>query len=148
MTHPPASSAPLLAAAALVAAVLLSLHGRVLRYPFISDDYVFLYEVRHASPVALFDARGVTRNYYRPLGREVYFRAVSAVAGESPRAFHVLGFVFLLGVVGAVTALGWKLGGPRTGVLAGSAYALLYPHRVLLAWASCAQDLLAALAGT
>lgn len=130
---------------ALLAGALLWLHGAVLRYPFIADDYYFLWETRDGSAASLFGGLEHRPNYYRPLGREIYFRGVGSVFGEDPRAFHALGFVLLVGLVAGVGALGGRLSGPRAGVLAAAVYALFYPHRVSLGWVSCAQDLLSAL---
>ena len=129
--------------AALLAALLLVLHGRYLLWPFISDDFVFLDASRRIGQ--LFSSFDVYSNYFRPIGRELYFLAGYAIAGHHPLAFHVFNFLVLLGVTLLVMALAARLAGPRAGLLAGAAYALLYSHQLALAWVSCAQDLLAAL---
>jgi len=129
--------------AALLAALLLVLHGRYLLWPFLSDDFVFLDASRGIGQ--LFSSFDVYSNYFRPIGRELYFLLGHALAGNHPLPFHVLNFLVLLGVVLLVVALAGRLAGPRAGLLAGGAYALLYSHRLALAWVSCAQDLLAAL---
>ncbi len=124
--------------------MLLLLHGRVLRYPFISDDYIFLYETREGRPESLLLAFNVVQNYYRPLGRELFFFVGRIVLGTDPFLFRLVNLGLLLGIIGLTMGLGWRLGGLRAGILAGATYALLYPHRVLLTWVSCSQDLLAA----
>lgn len=132
---------------ALLAACLALLHGHVLRYPFISDDFFFLYEARTRGLAHLVTGSGTQHNYYRPLGREIYFATLVRLADDNPLIFHVASFSLLVLLVALVFELGRRLSGPRAGALAATAYALFYPHRVLLAWASCAQDLLAACYG-
>src|SRR5439155_101384 len=148
---PPESRARRLAPAALalilVAASLALLHGYVLRWPFVSDDYVFLAGIQKGSLRNLYGAFEVVQNYFRPVGRELYFLALSRVAGFDPLVFHLFNFGVLLAVMGLVLAVCWQLAGPRVAVLACATYALLYTHRVLMGWVSCAQDLLAAAFG-
>ena len=129
--------------AALLATLLLVLHGRYLRWPFVSDDFVFLDASRRIGQ--LFSSFDVYSNYFRPIGRELYFFLGHLLAGDHPLPYHVVNFLVLLAVVLLVAGLAARLAGPRTGVLAGTAYALLYSHRLALAWVSCSQDLLAAL---
>lgn len=130
-------------AAGLLGALLLVLHGRFLAWPFISDDFVFLDASRRLDQ--LFSSFDVYRNYFRPIGRELYFFAGHAVAGYRPLPYHLFNFLVLLAVVLLVVGLGRRLAGPRAGLLAGAAYALLYSQRMVMAWVSCSQDLLAAL---
>ena len=129
--------------AALLALLLLVLHGRYLLWPFLSDDFVFLDASRRIGQ--LFSSFDVYSNYFRPIGRELYFLIGYAIAGHHPLPFHIFNFLVLLCVTLLVVALAGRLAGPRAGLLAGAAYALLYSHRLALAWVSCSQDLLAAL---
>jgi hypothetical protein len=126
----------------LLAALLLVLHGGALRWPFVSDDFVFLDASRDVRQ--LFTSFDDYSNYFRPIGRELYFFVGHLLARNDPLPWHVFNFLVLLGIVAMVVALGHRLAGPRVGVLAGAAYALLYSHHLALAWISCAQDLLAA----
>jgi hypothetical protein len=130
-------------AAGLFGGLLLVLHGRFLLWPFISDDFVFLDASRRLDQ--LFSPFDVYKNYFRPVGRELYFYVGYKLAGYHPLPYHVFNFLVLLAVVLLVVGLGWRLAGPRAGFLAGASYALLYSHRLALAWVSCSQDLLAAL---
>jgi tetratricopeptide (TPR) repeat protein len=130
---------------ALLVATLIALHGHVLRWPFISDDYVFLSDTWRGSWKNLFGAFNTVQNYFRPLGREIYFFVLSLVGGNDPRVFRFFNLAVLVAMIGMVIALGWRFGGPRAGVLAGAVYTLLYPHRVEMAWVSCSQDLIATL---
>ena len=97
----------------LPTALLLALHGYVLRFPFISDDYVFICGTWAGSLRNLFGAFHTVQNYFRPLGRELYFGALSLVAGNHPLAFHLINFAVLLATVALVMALGTRLAGPR-----------------------------------
>jgi tetratricopeptide (TPR) repeat protein len=130
-------------AAALLGALLLVLHGRYLAWPFVSDDFVFVDASRHLGQ--LFSTFHQYSNYFRPVGRELYFFAGHLLAGNHPLAYHVFNYIVLLGILLLVVALAHRLAGPRVALLAGTAYALLYSHRMALAWVSCSQDLLAAL---
>ena len=149
MAPAPALPPALLGARGLVVAVLLlgslllTLHGSVIRWPFLSDDFIFLSHSRSVGQ--LFSAFDQFPNYFRPIGRELYFFAGHALFGNRPLPFHLLNFTLLLGIVALVVALGARLGGLRAGLLSGAVYASLYSHRVLLAWVSCSQDLLATL---
>src|ERR1041385_1814960 len=113
--------------AALLAALLLVLHGRYLLWPFISDDFVFLDASRGIGQ--LFSSFDFYSNYFRPIGRELSFLLGHALAGHHPLPFHVLNFLVLLGVVLLVVALAGRLAGPRAGLLAGGADALPFSHR-------------------
>ncbi len=123
----------------LLAGCLLALHGPVLRWPFISDDYIFLSRSRRLGD--LFSAFIAVPNYFRPVGRELYFFAGYHVFGNHPLAFHLLNFGLLVLTLGLVLALVTRLAGSRAGALAAIAYALMYAHRVQMAWVSCSQDL-------
>jgi len=125
----------------LIAAALLALHGVVLRWPFLSDDYLFLSASRSWHDLA--HAAAKTPNYFRPLGRELYFFTGYHLAGSRPLAFHLVNFTILVATLVMVMAIGRHLAGLRAGVLAAAVYAVLYPHRVTMAWVSCAQDLMA-----
>lgn len=126
----------------LLAALLLVLHGDALTWPFVSDDFVFLDASRDFRQ--LFSSFDVYSNYFRPIGRELYFFAGHLLARNDPFPYHAFNFLVLLGIVIGVVGLGHRLAGSRVGALAGAAYALLYSHHLTLAWISCSQDLLAA----
>jgi tetratricopeptide (TPR) repeat protein len=127
----------------LLGGLLLALNGSVLGWPFLSDDFIFLSTSR--SIAQLFSSFDQFPNYFRPIGRELYFFLGYKVAGTHPLPFHLANFAILLAIVALLVSLGTRLGGPRAGFLAGAAYTLLYPHRVLMAWVSCSQDQLATL---
>src|SRR5690349_22141117 len=57
-------------AAVLLGTLLLVLHGRYLRWPFVSDDLVFADASRE--PGQLFSTFHQYSNYFRPIGRELY----------------------------------------------------------------------------
>src|SRR5215471_1438543 len=89
--------------ASLLAALLLVLHGRYLLWPFVSDDLVFADASR--KPAQLFSTFHQYSNYFRPIGRELYFYVGHVLAGRHPLPYHVVNFVVLLGVVLLVAAL-------------------------------------------
>jgi tetratricopeptide (TPR) repeat protein len=125
----------------LIAAALLALHGSVLSWPFLSDDYLFLSSSRSWHDLAR--AFAEAPNYIRPLGRELYFFVGYHLVGPRPLAFHLVNFAILVGTLAMVMVIGRHLAGARAGVLAAAVYAVVYPHRVTMAWVSCAQDLIA-----
>src|SRR5205823_9423093 len=94
----------------------------------IADDYAFLAASRAGDLANLFGAFDTVQNYFRPIGRELYFLAVSWFAGADPYRFHLVNLGILLATLGLVVALGARLAGMRAGVLAGGIYALVYPH--------------------
>jgi tetratricopeptide (TPR) repeat protein len=126
----------------LIAGLLLALNADVLGWPFVSDDFVFLAASRQLTQ--LFTSFDVYSNYFRPIGREAYFYVGHLLAGDHPLPFHLVNFAILLAIIALTVRLGARLGGPRTGLLAGAVYTLLYSNRMLMAWVSCSQDLLAA----
>jgi hypothetical protein len=128
---------------ALLAGTLLALHGYVLRFPFISDDYVFLSDTWRGSWKNLYGAFNTVQNYFRPLGRELYFFGLSRIAGNHPLPFRLFNFAVLITIVLLVIRLALRFVGHRPALLAGAVYALLYTHRVEMAWVSCSQDLIA-----
>jgi hypothetical protein len=132
---------------ALVAGVLLALNADVLRWPFISDDFIFMLLTRTRGARELFGAFDVVQNYFRPVGRELYFFVLSRLAGTNAGAFHAVNFCILLATHVLLLRLVWQLAGARAAVLAVAVYALQYLHRVQMAWVSCSQDLLATLCG-
>jgi Tetratricopeptide repeat len=129
-------------------ALLLLLHGYTLRWPFISDDYIFIQQTRSGSLDKLFLGFTIAQNYFRPLGRELYFYAGWKLLGNHPFAFRVLNLAILLAIVALVFVLARRLMDRRAGVVAALVFALLYPHAVLMGWISCSQDLLATTLGT
>jgi len=134
---------PLWPALLLAAAGLTLLYGDALRTGFLNDDYLFLEEARTRPLAASIGERGPLGNWYRPLSRQLYFEALTPVAGGDPRVFHAVNFaVFLAGLALIVDLLRVFL--PLPGVMAGALYWALLPfQRVNLTWISCSQDLIA-----
>lgn len=130
-------------ALALIAACLVALHGAVLGFPFLEDDYIFLDQAQRGLFGSLSFAFLKVPTYFRPLSREAWFYFGTLVADHDARAFHLANFGLLLATVGLIVALGRRLAGLRTGLLAGGLFALFHPHRVQLGYVSCVQDLLA-----
>jgi hypothetical protein len=126
----------LLAAAAALQLSALSL-------PFFADDYLFLDQVRHRSLPAVLAAPDPIGNFFRPLGRQIYFWTVAHLTNQSPAAFHVVNYLFFLAVVGLLFALVRRLAGLRAAAVAAAFIALHYAVDVPVRWVSGSQDLLA-----
>ena len=130
--------------AILLAAVGLTvLYAGPLRAPFLNDDYLFLQEARTRPLVESLTHLGPLGNYYRPLSRQIYFEALTPIAGGSSLVFHLVNYgVFLLALALLADLLLALL--PAAGALAGTLYFALLPfQRVNLIWVSCSQGLLA-----
>jgi tetratricopeptide (TPR) repeat protein len=129
----------------LLLVALTSLYAAALRTGFLSDDYVFLEEVRsHGFPRSLFftDPLG---NFFRPVSRQLYFTLLEPLAKAGPLPLHLVNFGLFLGALSLLYDLirAWA---PRPAALVGVTYfALLHGQRLLLTWVSCSQDLLALL---
>jgi tetratricopeptide (TPR) repeat protein len=137
----------LAAAFVLVAGLLLSLHRPIWGTPFLLDDFTFYDDARNATPASVFLGSPTASNYYRPLGREIYFALGRSAFGPRPDLFRVVNLAFLFATALGTMALAARWGGARAAVLAGAAYASLGFHRVTLGWVSGAQDLIAAAFG-
>ncbi|MEO5616931.1 MAG: tetratricopeptide repeat protein [Candidatus Eisenbacteria bacterium] len=124
-------------------AVIVALHGHVLLYPFLEDDYLFISEAGRGLAGSLTHAFNSVGSYFRPVSRELYFWTLLRLFGQNPLAFHLVNFGLLATTLLAVALIGRRLAGLRTGLLAAAFYSLFYPHRVTIGYASCAQDLLA-----
>ena len=127
----------------LLLAGLIALYQRPLATRFLNDDYLFL-EAARTQPLghalSRLDALG---NYYRPLSRQIYFAALSHLAGGPPLVFHAANYALFLLALALLGDLLAALLEPR-GVMAGLIYFALLPlQRVNLIWISCSQDLLA-----
>jgi hypothetical protein len=127
----------------LVAIGLGSLYGDALRTGFLNDDYLFIEEARSHPVTESLTRLGALGNYYRPLSRQLYFAALTPLAGGSPLVFHLVNAVaFAVALALLVDLLLAFL--PLSGTLAGALYFALLPlQRVNLIWVSCSQDLFA-----
>ena len=132
----PAWLGPVLAVAAACA-----IHARSIKAPFFTDDYAFLDHIHRRSLGDIF-AGDPLGNFYRPVGRQIYFLALGPASGDSPLVFHAVNLLLFLAAVALVFVLGRRLGGARLGVVAASIVALTYAADVPVLWASGAQDLL------
>ena len=130
--------------AALLALLgLLALYERPLRTGFLNDDYLFLEQARTRPLLESLTSLGALGNYYRPVSRQLYFAALTPLAGDSPALFHTVNMALFLAALVLLADLLVAIAGP-TGVLIGLAYVALLPfQRVNLTWVSCSQDLLA-----
>lgn len=135
--------APWWAALLLALAGLGLLYADALQTGFLSDDYLFLEEARSRPLAESLAEPGTLGNYYRPLSRQVYFAAITPLAGGAPWVFHLVNAILFAGVLALVADL-LRACLPLSGVMAGTLYFATLPlQRVLLIWVSCSQDLLA-----
>jgi hypothetical protein len=143
-------SAPRLAFPALapgwaLALVLLAgawLQISSLGLPFFADDYLFLDQLRGRSLWAALTSPDPLRNFWRPVGRQLYFWLVSR-GGESTVVAHGLNLLIFLGIVALLFVLARRLAGTRAAVIAASVLALHYVADVPVRWAAGSQDLIA-----
>jgi hypothetical protein len=137
----PAWPAPLIAALGLAA-----LYAGALRTGFFSDDYIFLEEARTRPLLESLARMGDLGEFYRPLSRQLYFAALTPIAGGAPWVFHAANGALFLAALALLVDLLLALG-PLGGAMAGALYFAVLPlQRVALGWVSCSQDLLALVA--
>jgi hypothetical protein len=127
-----------------VAAIGLGfLYADALTTGFLNDDYLFLEEARTHSLSSSLIRLGALANYYRPLSRQIYFAALTPLAGHAPLVFHLVNAaLFAAAIVLLMDLLLVFL--PPAGAAAGALYFAVLPlQRVILTWISCSQDLMA-----
>jgi hypothetical protein len=144
----PAVRVPPVPPGLVLALILLGaalLHRGALGLPFFADDYLFLEQVRGRSLLGALTAPDAISNFFRPVGRQLYFWLIGRLAGESPRAFHAVNLVLFLGIVVLLFAVVRRLVGGVAAAVAAAFLALHYAADVPLRWVSGSQDLLAVL---
>jgi len=130
------------AALALVLLAALCLHFPALRLPFFADDYLFLDRVRDRSlPAALLSPDPI-HNFWRPVGRQLYFWSVARL-GESPLVAHLANLALFVVILALLFELVRRLAGARPALIGASFVALHYAADVPVRWASGSQDLIA-----
>jgi hypothetical protein len=130
---------------ALLAAAAVLLYLPALKLPFFADDYLFLDQVRHRGLWASVLAPDPLSNFFRPVGRQLYFWAIAGSTHESALAFHTANLACFLGILVALFALTRRLAGDLAGLIASAFVAMHYSGDVAVRWASGSQDLLAVL---
>lgn len=128
-------------AAALLAALLLG--APALRAPFFADDWLFLDQARGRGLLEALRAPDPIGNFFRPLGRVLWFWTLGRASGESAAVFHAANLLLWLAAVALLWALARRLAGPRAAAVAAGVFAVTYAADVPVLWASGAQDLLA-----
>jgi hypothetical protein len=126
-------------------AATLWIYAPVLGTPFFADDYLFLDQVRDRSLPAVLGAPDPIGNFFRPVGRQLWFWLVTHTFGESPAAFHALGLAAWLGILALFAAVATELAGARAALLGAGFLVLHYAGEVPVRWAAGSQDLLAVL---
>jgi hypothetical protein len=106
------------------------------------DDYRFLTFQGTGDPrVFLLPDRAAA--FYRPISQSLYFLLLGWIDPSSGFLGHLLNLVVLAATAALFTSLVSKLAGPRTGLIAGLAFASVGCLPGLVAWISCCQDLFA-----
>jgi hypothetical protein len=129
-------------ALALVLLALVWLHASALRLLFFADDYLFLDQVRTRSLFGALTSPDPLRNFWRPVGRQLYFWLVVRL-GETPLAAHAMNLLIFAGIVAMLFVLVRRLAGVRAATFAASLLALHYAADVPVRWVSGSQDLIA-----
>jgi hypothetical protein len=131
---------------AVLAIILLgtvALHWGALRLPFFADDYLFLQQVRGQSLLHVLTLPDAIGNFFRPVGRQLYFWILATLSHESPFAFHLANLVLFLGLVALLFLVAGRVAGTVAAAVAASFVAFHYAADVPLRWVSGSQDLLA-----
>jgi hypothetical protein len=131
------------AALGLILAAALVVQFQALRTPFFADDYLFLDQAGRGSLITTLTGRDPIGNFYRPVGRQLWFWLVSRAGGGSAFVFHAANLALWLAVLALLFAVARRLVGPAAGLIAAALLALHYAADVPLRWASGCQDLLA-----
>lgn len=133
---------PLVALALILGAGLI-LQFPALDTPFFADDYLFLDQVGRSSLTQMLTAPDPIGNYYRPVGRQLFFWVAARAGGGSARGFHAANLALWLALLGLLFAVARRVAGPLAGLIAAGLLALHYAADVPVLWASGCQDLLA-----
>ncbi|MBI1797873.1 MAG: hypothetical protein HYR74_12585 [Candidatus Eisenbacteria bacterium] len=120
------------------------LHGAALRLPFFADDFLFLETVRGRGLFAALAAPDPIGNFFRPVGRQLYFWLIGHASHESPLVFHAANLALFLVVVALVFAIARRLAGTTAAAFAAGFIALHYAADVPVRWVSGSQELIAA----
>jgi hypothetical protein len=126
-----------------LAALGLALYAGCFAIGLIGDDLLFLDAAVRFPLGELLTGRHGILGFYRPLSRELYFWWWGRVIGLDALAFHMLNVLTFVAIVALLARIASKFAGPRAGALAALAYVLFPACGALLAWVSCAQDLIA-----
>jgi hypothetical protein len=132
--------APLPTAALVLLGLVLYARGLVLGY--VGDDLTLLDAALRYPLGELLSGRHGIVGYYRPVSRELYFWGWGRLAGLGPGGFHLVNALTFAATLLMIERLGRAWVGPRAGFLAAAAFLLFPPGSALLAWISCAQDLI------
>lgn len=135
--------APVWLAPLAAAAVAIVLHAGALTAPFFADDWLFLDLVRSRSLLATLAAPDPIGNFFRPLGRQVWFWLLAHGTGESSVAFHAANLALFVACVLMLWAIARRVAGERTAAIAALVLALTHAADVPVRWAAGSQDLVA-----
>jgi len=121
----------------------VALYARGLLLGLVGDDFTLLDAALRYPLGELLTGRHGIVGFYRPVSRELYFWWWGKIVGLGPGGFHLVNAATYAAVVVMIERLGRGWGLPRAARLAAAAFVLFPPGSALLAWVSCAQDLIA-----
>jgi len=128
---------------ALILTAAIVIHAESLTAPFFSDDYLFLDQVRDRSLPETLTSPDPLGNFFRPVGRQLYFWSLANLGGESPLVFHMANLALYLLVLALLYLLTRRLAGNLAGIAAAAMLALHYAADIPIRWSSGSQDLVA-----
>jgi hypothetical protein len=121
----------------------LALYGRALTVGWVGDDFIFLDAAVRTPLLELLTGRHGIVGFYRPLSRELYFWWWGKALGLGPFAMHLINALTFAAVLALLHRLAARAAGERAAWLACAAFMAFPGGGALLAWVSCAQDLIA-----
>jgi len=134
-----------LAVALAVVPVLVAMRGGLPGEP-VADDFGFLHDSWLRGRVDWLSGGG-SPLYWRPLSRQLYYRALGPLVLSDPYAIALL-HAALLALAGVLLYRALRPAWPAAAAATVALFPILLdPARQLLAWPSCAQDLLALVFG-
>ncbi|MCC6348871.1 MAG: hypothetical protein IT347_04660 [Candidatus Eisenbacteria bacterium] len=126
---------------------IAALHAADLRQPFMTDDYLFLEQARAGSLWEALTSADPLGNYFRPVGRQVFFALVGGLGGEQPWVYRLVNLGLFLAATVLLFRIARRLLGGRAALVAAAFFGLHYAAAVPLLWISGSQDILASFFG-
>lgn len=125
----------------ILAAVIVVQHDAP-RAPFVANDYPLLDQAARQPLSASLVQPDPTGSPYRPVSRQVWFRALGG-REASPATFHTATLVLFVLSVAMLWGLGAQLAGWPAGTIAAAVFGLHYAADVPLRWASGSAPMIA-----
>src|SRR5205814_4283390 len=108
--------------------------------PFFADDYLFLDQVRNRPFLAALVSPDPIGTFFRPIGRQAWFRLAGHASGQSPALFHAIDLSVFLVAITLLYRLVRRVAAPPAAIVAAAFLALHAAADVPLGWRSRRQD--------